>query len=292
MRTDANPEEWNIILWVNGITTGLSLIGELFMIISYFLIPSIRRFSMKLVVSLTFSDLAYSISNILTYFNANETICVIEGALRTGSILLGLGWSIIIMNISYRQIKKPDPEISKTYACSLLTVLILSSIPSIIGLIGHYMGNGPYFGNDFGCCSLLPETYDLTLLQSPMWICIAIDFFYALKIVNELKMKFMSKSVVEYKNILIYPMVLVFCWLPVTVNRIIYAIKGGTFFPMLLAHVTAARIQGFLNALVYGKSEFKRIKKHFFLKQQAYHRESIDAIAKEVYLQTQHFTAL
>ena len=292
MRTDANPEEWNIILWVNGITTGLSLIGELFMIISYFLIPSIRRFSMKLVISLTFSDLGYAIANILTYFNDNETVCVIEGSFRTSSILLGLGWSIIIMNVSYRQIKNHDPEISKTYNSNLVTTLILANIPTVIGLVGHYIGFGPYFGNPFGICCLSPEISDLIMLQSPMWICVAIDFYYAFKVINELKMKYMSKHVIEYKSILIYPMVLVFGWLPVTVNRIVTGIRGSTYFPMLLTHVAAARIQGFLNALIYGKSEFQRIRRHFSSKHNQIHKGSIDAIAKEVYLQTQNFTSV
>mgnify|MGYP002621090980 CR=1 FL=1 len=284
MISGLTEEQWLIIEWVNGLTTGLSLLGELFMILSYCAIPSIRRYSMKLVVSLVFTDLIYSISCILTYYNSKDNICFIEGAIRTIAVLAGVAWSLIIMNTSYVQIMSPNPEISKTYRSSFIKALLIGCVPTMIAIIGHLVGVGPYFGAALGFCSLLPETDNIVIVQLPQWICIIVTFVYAFKIINEMKRKFVTNSMNEYRAILIYPLITIICWLPVSINRIIFAFHG-TVFPLMVAHIATTRIQGFLNALVYGKSEIRKIKNHFFSRK-THMMDSIDTIVKEIYLES------
>jgi len=287
MSSQFTDEQLEVIYWTNGITTGLSLLGELFMIISFLAVPTIRRFSMKLVLSLTVTDLAYSIANVLTYFNHNESICIIEGIIRTWAVGNGVGWTLGIMIVSYQQVMSPDPNIDSKYKKYCVTISTIAVIPTILGVIGQYTNQVLYFAPAMQFCSLVPINYAFYLIQVPKVICIIITFVLTIKIIREMRRRFENKNIAEYKTLLLYPLLLVVCWIPGTIDRLIFNINGGAVYYSLVCHILSTRIQGFLDALVYGKSEFQRIKNHFRKDAKKIDlRDSTERLAREIYLQT------
>jgi len=285
MSSQFTDDQLMILEWTNGVTTGLSLLGELFMIMSYLLVPSIRRFSMKLIISLTFADLFYSLANVLTYFDEPDCLCVIEGFTRTLGVMIALGWTLVIMIISYKQVVSSNRRIADKYTRYCVGICLIGSIPSILGLIGHYTNRVIYFGRTLGYCSLVPIDNAFLLIQVPRVIVMIITFVLTFKIIREIRRRLENRNINEYKKLLIYPLLLVICWLPNTLDRLIYVFHDGIVFPSLVLHLAAARIQGFLNALVYGKSEFQRIKNYFFERKRTMKLgSSTESLIKEIYM--------
>lgn len=112
------------IAWVNGIATLLSLCGELFMLISYYFLPSIRTYSMKLIICLVTGDFFYSVANLLTYINSDFGICRLEGFLRQSSIMSTLFWVVVITHTSYKQLSNLSLGIKETKAENLKKLIL------------------------------------------------------------------------------------------------------------------------------------------------------------------------
>ena len=145
-------DQVNEIKAINLISTILSLIGELFIIFCYYLIPSARSFSMKLVVSLVYSDLAYSIANLMTLVNSNPIVCFIEGYLRTAAVISGSVWVIVMLWVSYSQTKKFRPDIHKIFTKSLIINLFIANIPSLTTTILQNVNGTAYFWDELIFC--------------------------------------------------------------------------------------------------------------------------------------------
>ena len=125
------------IALMNGIATALSILGELFMIVSYFSIPSLRTFSMKLIVSLAVADFFYSISNIFSFFNDNQLVCITEGFVRQTATISTIVWVVLITHTSYTQISNLINNISKLKGETYPYLFIMSIIVSVIGTVPY-----------------------------------------------------------------------------------------------------------------------------------------------------------
>ena len=197
------------ILWiVNGISTAFSLMGELFMMYTYFVLPSMRRFSMKLVMSLVVSDFIYSLSNVLTYFSDDIGTCVPEGALRTLGYTLSVVWAVIMLIISYKQIIHYNPNIESIYCSLLILSILVGMIPGAIVFYHQYTDHIMWMGNGLGFCSIEPILYALILVEGPIWFCFLVSIYVTYKIQSALKSKFESLKTKEYKQIYMYPLIL------------------------------------------------------------------------------------
>jgi len=118
-----NSEQQNILQIANIITTGLSILGELFMIISYLKFSHKATYAMKLVNALVVSDLLYSSANILSIFPQDlPSICVTEGFLRQVGADSAAFWVVVISYSTYKQATNFDKSREKSFG--KLTCLI------------------------------------------------------------------------------------------------------------------------------------------------------------------------
>jgi len=131
MAQDFTPYQYEILEIMQTVASGLSLGGTLFIMITYKLVPSIRTYSMKLVLSLIFADFLFAVANIMSYFREYELSCNIEGFIRTFSVVSSAIWAATISYTSYLQTKRYDPTLPKKYPWLLAINIVISLLPTI-----------------------------------------------------------------------------------------------------------------------------------------------------------------
>jgi len=163
----------------------------------------------------------------------------------------------MILWTSYTQLKNFKTDLKKLYTRLLISNIVISMIPSTITLISQ-LSNGPiYYGNSFGFCGILPNDYEMLLVEIPLWSALLSSLVCVIKLMFLFTDIFQTKTVLEYKRALVYPVLMIILWLPELGNRLYFEIVGETFFPLLVLHLACTRIQGFINVIAFGKSNLK-----------------------------------
>jgi len=232
------------------------------MLAAYFAIPSLRSYSMKLVTCLIFSDFFFSIANVLVYFQSDPTICTIQGYIRLASLLASIFWGCILLWIPYRQIVNPLRDIERTFLRLLALNLLVSLTPSTLTLISQYLGREIQFGSEQTFCGIEPSIYEVYLIHVPIWVFITACLYFTLRVISALKRKYMNSKMIEYKNLILYPIFMMIVWLPITLDRTVLVLDGKSSFFLTFVHIALSRLSGFVNIFIYAKSNFKKIRNY------------------------------
>jgi len=113
-------------LIINWVTAGLSLVGELFMLISYMKIPALRSsLRMKLVASIVIGDMLCTTSDLLVSLREYTFFCVLAGFLRQFGALFSVCWGVILSYISYNQLRNSRTDYKKKYNQFLILSCII-----------------------------------------------------------------------------------------------------------------------------------------------------------------------
>jgi len=257
------PGQTKAILIVNLISTLLSVIGEVFMIYVYFKIPSMKKFSVKLIVSLMVGNFIYGLANLCTYFQLLHDSCNLEGVLRTIGYMSAIFWALTILIISYYQLKQFNPRIEEIYNSLLLACIVISIIPGTFVITSEIIHGPARFGSSLSFCAIEPLEYALIFTSFPVWIGIIASFVYTGKFILLIRERYETRNIMEYKQIFLYAMILALTWIPDMINRLCYWFVGRPYFSIMIMHIFFTRIAGFLNALVFGKSVHCAIKSYY-----------------------------
>jgi len=244
----------------------LSLIAEILMIFLYIKIKELHTFSMKLIMSLIFSNLFFSISHILIIFHRPETpLCTLQGYLFNASNLGTNVWATIILWITYKQITENDRYIYKIYPKMVAISLIFSLTTPTITLISQALDGPVRFADVEIYCSMDPEEYSFPMLTLPLWIVVSTAIYYSIRIFLEIRKLKEQVKVVELKSLLVYPLAFGASWIPSIISYFISTFFGWGGYSVWLAliHVTMNRLSGVINILLYARSNLKKIKSHF-----------------------------
>jgi len=244
----------SVVQWVNGVCSALSIIGELFVIGSYYYHKQIQSFSMKLVLWLVYANLLFSISNLMSYWYTDPLICGIEGYLRTTSIISGLVWMVIILRVSYNQTFEYDANIDKKFPRYLLANIIISIAPGTITLLGDIWKRGPEFAvsEEGYFCDIMNYYFQLVLVDAPIWIAMFLTIWYCWKIITVIKTTIKKVSIKSYINIIIYPALMSALWLLPMINTLFLVFNNASTLVLMVVHIASSRLQGFFTAIIFG----------------------------------------
>jgi hypothetical protein len=249
-----NEQYWTVRI-TNAAITMLSLVGEIYMISSYYSSkPRQRTLPMKLVHVLVISNLVYSLCNALSYVDGGETFCFIEGFFQTSSYIFSLLWIQVILLLVYKQIMNFRSRIHGYFNALVLFATFLSCIPGIIVTIVYLMNGGMYFGVDsFSFCTIFPSDAYYILQALPTIVLTIMAWILAALIVYYIRQEVgVSEDGREYKAILRYPFVLFICQFPLFLDSLVSKLNDGKpLFFFVLLHIIAVRSAGWMNAIVY-----------------------------------------
>ena len=249
-------QEINEIILANAIASSFSLLGVIFVILTYIFISEIRSIpTIKFVLCLSFADLILTISGLVEAApsNENETICIMMGFLNQFGRISSLLWTSVFAYSLYNVLKTNilnQDDFHKYVTICFTIPFILSFIPLIKG----WYGNATIFCWISGSLNST-EGIVVELCFYYGWFIVAVVFntvCYTKAIALLKKNAATAESKASFYQLLFYPLILVICWSVGLVDRFEIALNNLNDPTLRVSHVFLIQIQGFLNALAYG----------------------------------------
>jgi len=238
------------------VSSGLSFLGNLFIVVSFLIFKSLRsNVTALLVFLLSLSDLASSITGFMVWFTYSSLVCTIQAFFIQFWELSAILWSSCIAFHAYQAIcGKKRGEILQTYIKFYCGVCYL--VPGVLAVIPFTM-DGAYGFAGVWCWITVDyrfvrfALYYMILLI--LWLFNVVAYIFILK---DMK-KYMSFIIVSaHRRISMFILLFIVCSLPGLVNRLLNIIQPST--PIFWLYVTQALIsplQGLGNSFVYGNSK-------------------------------------
>eukprot|EP01060_Flectonema_neradi_P024775 TRINITY_DN33657_c0_g1_i1.p1 TRINITY_DN33657_c0_g1~~TRINITY_DN33657_c0_g1_i1.p1 ORF type:complete len:359 (+),score=65.65 TRINITY_DN33657_c0_g1_i1:73-1077(+) len=244
--------ELDVLRTASAIAASISFIGSAIIIFSYLKFGGNIRLLICLSVADIVSDVVSLVS--LAIESGETTACKAVAFLITWVDLVPIFWSasisaslFITIFMSYKFGKKGDAYFRYYFVFSW-------GVPLIIGIIG--LAKDEYGDAESVHCWVKDDGLRLLYFYLPLWIVVLVNTVVYALIIREYK-----KVVVQHHGpvnsssslhrLHLYPAVLVFAWLPGTINRILQA-TGDPPFAFSVLHVLFGRSLGLFNAIVYG----------------------------------------
>jgi hypothetical protein len=255
------------IYYVELVTGIISMIGCLFVIMAYTCYSSIRNRVFELIFYLMISSFFNNLSYIMYYIEednliiANMTLCRAQAFIMIWSEISQQTWALLIVHSVYDKVVNFDDaaESNRSTCMQRLRYIIFGFIYplsyAIIGLVCDFLGpSGKWcwintvtndkFGNAYGF-----------IIYIIIWISIFAELIFTCSIIRFLNKTYAGERlaiVSRFMNKLItYPIINIVCFIPATINRIIFLIFG--YIPVFqLFALIFLTLQGFAYAITYG----------------------------------------
>lgn len=253
----------NEILYISVVIfSSISLLGSTFILLIYHKFESLQIFAFKLVYALAFFDTCRALFTMIPthlYLPDSTFLCQIQGFLLQFSTLSGVLWTGSIALVLYLQVIWQKSRI-KLLKKPLFFILTFSTVCSIIPL---FTSDYEYVG---GWCWISTSNdravvYRYGLFYIWLWIVIVFDTYAYFRVINRIKSEFtilnvfLNEGKILVNRLRWYPIILLICYLPLTVTRIVQTIKGDSPFWLLLFSNAFINTIGFANAICYGFNE-------------------------------------
>jgi len=259
----------------------LSLFGASFIIWAYLKFENLRNFAFKLVFWLSISDLIFCIGKILILFEissfynnlwgSNDALCQMQALLINYGGLASVTCTVTIAWTLYTSLIKAELQLEAKYENSLWRFAF--GFPFFMTIL-------PIFSGDYGpagsWCWIKNSNRSLAWrffeFYIPLWIAIIFNSYSYYKVIKFIQQE-MHDNLDDRltRRFMLYPLILVICWLPATINRINTLFFKASMFLNIL-HRLFGSLQGILNAIIYGmnsnvRSEIKGyMRSHWFFK--------------------------
>ena len=258
----------NVVLYTTMvIVSAISLIGCIFIIIMYNKFKSLKVFAFKLVYILAIFDCITAVFSIIpTYLDNSRTnpLCTVQAFFIQFSALASILWTGVIALILYLQVIMQKNEVEKYYKVFFWAVMIMSLLCALI----------PVFTDDYeyigGWCDLTYGSargtiYRYALFYDWVWLVIVFDIYAYVCVIKRIKKEFTIRNTfidegrALVKRLRFYPVILVVCYTPITLTRILQTVENR--FPewVILICLVLANLMGIFNAIVYGLNETVRL---------------------------------
>mmetsp|Transcript_2240 Transcript_2240/g.5204 ORF Transcript_2240/g.5204 Transcript_2240/m.5204 type:complete len:324 (-) Transcript_2240:105-1076(-) len=253
---------------ITQVFSSLSVCGSLFIILSFLLFPNLRKFSYRLVFWLSVSDLLNQCS---TYFgspNEHTAECFIQAGVNQFFSIASFFWTVAIAFVLRSTVifKRADIESSyqRMHLAIWLPALLLTLVPAWkYGTTGAWC----WISGDDNVGKVLR----FVCYYIPLWFAIGYNGFAYISVIRYLKRlqrlaesmrnstnqpQFEMKSVAKLGW---YPLILVFCYLWGTINRIQNWVRpDNPIFWFFVIHTITKSLTGFLNSIAYGLNQSVR----------------------------------
>lgn len=145
-------------------------------------------------------------------------------------------------------------------------IVVISSI--VIGVSGCLMGRVQISSKTGECVHAINSALDYSfwlVIGVPVFISTVLSIFWCSRAILRLKKSFAQAHWREILLLLLYPVILIFSWGPITVAAFLNLLGVPLTTDLLLAFNVTCRLQGFLDAIVYGCSKrFRQEVKNIF----------------------------
>lgn len=255
----SEQEEYTI--WIVAICcAGLSAVGSGIVCLIFMSFPVLRDYSFRLIFYLAIVDLILAV-NFMIPESVVGSWCWLQGAFLNYAALFQTFLTAIIaytIHSNYKYDTEALQSYEKVLICSMLFLSgVITSIPFITTSYGE--AEGICWINASGSNVLLGSIYRLVAFYMPSWIvmfyCCVIYSIIILQLNNTIKaQRNQNRRVITMeRRLFMYPLILVICNIPSSVNRILLFLNPDDLNIYLSCVALGLNSSvGFLNACAYG----------------------------------------
>ncbi|CAG9320174.1 unnamed protein product [Blepharisma stoltei] len=265
-----SSEEKEILYYVEISSAIPSFLGTSFICLAYIYFKELRGFTFRLVVYLAIADMFTALSFAVPHYLSQE-LCLIQALVLNYSSLASVLWTSVIAFTLYRGVVNEEMELEGSEINCIFFAwgipLLLEFLPFITESYGYAEGwcwikiqNLESDINFQSATYRYGMIWRMVTYYIPLWIVIIYNCLVYWKVTNRV-METMDDVSSDNRTrhlilnrLRLYPFILVFCQVPVTIHRI-YAFFDYNELAMFILAICAGfflLINGFLNAFVYG----------------------------------------
>lgn len=247
---------------VNQVFSTFSVCGSAFIITSYLLFPNLRKFSYKLVLWLTISDMFNQSMSFLGNPNQDQIPCHLQAAGMQFFSVASFLWTGAIAYVLRSTVIDKRSDIESKYRRMHAIVWSSGAVAAIVPA-WKYGPTGAWcwiYGDD-----LAGKIMRFLFYYAPLWVCIGYNSFAYISVIRFLRrVQLLANSIssqeaqprIEMKAISrlgYYPSILIVTHIWGTVNRIQnWAKPHDPVFWLFFLHTIASSSMGLLNCAAYG----------------------------------------
>jgi len=261
-----SSKEIHTLYFTNCACTAVSILAELYVIWLY-ISKWQKNWRQKLLVSLVFSNLVYSLSNLFVLVHRDTLLCNLEGFLRASSIISSTLWIVFLVWSSYNNAVSPNRKDSFNYPTFLLSNIFFGTVTAAAVLFAQGFYGYPYFGKDSTglTCSFSSFDVEVLTVDFPIVLYILLISILLFKMSYSFSNRDVGGRMKEYNHALKYPFLAFLSWLPCLMNILSYVLQGNSVFWVTALNVYISRLTGFLVcfAIVMGLKKEHRFNQQF-----------------------------
>ena len=251
--TDLDTNESPLVFNVYYITNSASIIGQLFIIITYLGIRKKSNSFYKYVACHTLIELPWLISNylIVAYREEDSTSCSVSSFINIYSYLAGMFWSSIIAWVIFNSLRTKQKLSSIKWRYSVIVaiaalVCMLHTI--IVGDLGPFQGSGIsycWIKNNYSGSIFI--TYWIPLILTTVF-----GLYCYIRSVLIVKNTVSKEASRDFMTLLLFPLIQILCNSGGAIRRVSIMMGDSYSVHLEIIHIICAKGQGLLEAIAYG----------------------------------------
>jgi len=268
---DFSQSEAELIAQLGTGIAAVSVVGSLFIIVSYMKFPKLRSFAFELILMVAISDFLRACAYILSPL-IDPYFCRTQAAIMRFSETASILWVGSIAFTVHRTLLK-DNSVSLGRRIKVKYHIFCWGISCVFTLLPFTTGD--YESSDVVFCWVTNQTisgvlWAVACYYVPVWLVLCYLIYVYSKVWWMLKLRPLVKAgaidskkpkyrLITQKRMAMYPASFFLAIAFTTLNRVYQLILKKQNFYLVLFHVVASNLQGLLNSLVYGFTTAVRI---------------------------------
>lgn len=229
----------------------ISILSCCLIIMIYIFAKDLRVYAFTLVCYLSIIDIFKSASMLLpTYhYGSDSILCKIQGFSLQYFTLASFVMTTLMAVALYLCVVLHNEKLESLRFYFFGILLIVPLCGSVPPLLYDVYGKSPTW------CSLQnSQIWRFSSFYGPLWLINVVNFILYLKVIKALSGEVPS----TIKRLRFYPMILIICYTPATVDRVLEVYGYGPYFYLTLSAGLGDAVLGLINALCYGYTDHVR----------------------------------
>lgn len=251
------------LLTVNMVLGVLSAVALVAVLLLTHVLRLREKGTYQLIFWLCVADLLSCFKRMMWDQRENAVGCFFQAILGQYPYIASFLWTCCICHTYYVAVIEGQMDWDKRYLCKYH--LICWGVPLVLGVLP--LTTGSYGPTEVGWCWIVNDdsnhigtAWRFVCFYIPLWLCLTFNCVMLTKLYTGIRDALAaqgeeegqsSKASLTQARLLLYPAVMVLCWLPPTINRVQNSIAQPVF-ALVMLHTVTASMHGLANALVYG----------------------------------------
>lgn len=254
-----DPNEKDILAYtIVVLSNSLSILACIIIILIYYKARDLRVYAFKLVVYLAVLDLLKSTSMLIPTYSTtrHDFSCIFQATVYQFFAIAGFLLTLLMAISLYLCIIQNFQDIEKYHKIFLLLIFLASLSSTLPILIFKAWGRVNYW------CWVTDDNtlMRFTTFYGPLWLENCVNLYLYYKVINKLK-----KEDLEIYRLRFYPLILIGCYLPATLARLLEACNIPAPYFLVLITGFCDGILGLVNFTCYGFTKHVKFYVHNLL---------------------------